>query len=570
MKTSFKINPLIISLLVIGISILAYLSGIPFLDLMEFKTIDLRFGYRGRISPNPKIVLAVIDEKSLAREGKWVWPRSKLADLITKVSDAGAKVIAFDVGFFEPDGKRVVDTLIRLESELERLDSINSGVRDYLEKLKRESDNDRLLADAASNSKAKVVLGYFFHMAMDASLRMNDEEIRAHEENIVGSEYHNTGYANAKAQNAPLIDAALPQSNIRTVSEATDYAGFFNMEPDPDGVVRWMPAVFRFNEVLYAPLSLIAVSAYLGSPLSIRISEFGVEKLSLGDVSIPTDERGRILINYHGGAKTFPHISITDILRGEVTGDDLRDKIVLVGATATGIYDMRVTPFDAVFPGMEIHANLMGSFLSKNFLNRPNWGVYFDIAAIIAAGLLLWLVLPRAGVAAGAVTFCFLFAGYILVCQYLFSHKGWILNLVYPLSVTVLIYVSITAYKYLVEARQKRFVRSAFSTYLAPSVVSQLIESPEKLVLGGENRVITAFFSDVQGFTGISEKLTPGELVELLNEFLTEMTDVILTHEGRLWINLREMPSLLSLERPTILTTRRTWPACPVSKCRTD
>ena len=288
----------------------------------------------------------------------------------------------------------------------------------------------------------------------------------------------------------------------------------------------------RFNELLFAPLSLVAVSAYLDSPLSVRINEFGVEKLAVGGLSIPTDEKGRMLINYHGGAKTFTHVSVTDILRGGITENMLKDKLVVVGATATGIYDMRVTPFDNVFPGLEIHANLMGGVLSKNFLKRPNWGVYFDIAAIVGTGLLLWLVLPGAGVVVGAGAFCFLFVGYILAGQYVFSHQGWILNLVYPLCVIVFLYVSITAYKYLVELRQKRFIRSAFSTYLAPSVVNQLVESPEKLVLGGENRVITAFFSDVQGFTGISERLTPGELVELLNEFLTEMTDVILANEG--------------------------------------
>jgi adenylate cyclase len=293
-----------------------------------------------------------------------------------------------------------------------------------------------------------------------------------------------------------------------------------------------MPAVFKFNDMLYAPLSLIATGAYLDSPVSTEVADFGVEGVRIGDLFIPTDEHGRILINYRGPEKTFPHISITDILHENVPGDTLEDKIVLVGATAVGIYDLRVTPFGTIFPGLEIHANIIDSILKKDFLQKPGRPSIFDVLAILIAGLFLGLVLPRAGVVPGALAGLSLFIGYIALCQYLFSAQGLIINLVYPLTVMIIIYVAITAYRYLAEASQKKFIKDAFSTYMAPSVVNQLIQSPEKLVLGGEKRVITAFFSDVQGFTGISEKLTPVELVELLNEFLTEMTDIILAHEG--------------------------------------
>jgi adenylate cyclase len=165
-------------------------------------------------------------------------------------------------------------------------------------------------------------------------------------------------------------------------------------------------------------------------------------------------------------------------------------------------------------------------------LHQPDWSKIFDVMIIIITGILLGMVLPRLGVVTGALASASIFIGYILLCQYFFSEKGWVLNLVYPLLLILIIYVGITSYKYILEAKNKRFIKDAFSTYLAPSVVKQLMESPEKLVLGGEEREIAAFFSDVQGFTSISEKLTPKELVELLNEFLTEMTDIILNHEG--------------------------------------
>ncbi|MEA3416887.1 MAG: adenylate/guanylate cyclase domain-containing protein [Thermodesulfobacteriota bacterium] len=527
-----KIYPFLISIFIIFVGILAYLQEISFLDLMELKTIDLRFEARGQIPPSPDVVLAVIDEKSVSKEGKWVWPRSKIANLVTKLSKAGARVIAFDIGFLEPDDKKIVTTINEIQRTIHNHDIRKKEIDNYLRNLKKHANNDQLLADAIKNSAARIVLGYFFHMDSIESGHISENEINIHQDNISGSKYKFIRYASGTAQNIALIEARTPQSNIEIISTATDYCGFFNMLPDKDGVVRWMPGAIKCKETLYAPLSLIAVSAWLEDPISISISEYGVERLQIGNVMVPTDELGRILINYRGQGKTFPHIPVTDILNNNIAETVVKDKIVIVGATAVGIYDLRVTPFGTVFPGVEIHANVVDSILSKDFMYQPAWAAIFDIIAIIAAGLILGLVLPKTGGISGAAASFSLFIGYMLLCQHLFSQKGLILNLVYPLTVIIVIYTSITAYKYFTESRQKRFIKNAFSTYLAPTVVKQLIESPEKLVLGGEQRVITAFFSDIQGFTSISEKLMPHELVELLNEFLTEMTSIILKYEG--------------------------------------
>ena len=531
-KKFIKLNPFTITLLTIVLGSFAFISGIPFLDIMELKTIDFRFAARGKVSPGSEVVLAVIDEKSLEKEGRWVWPRSKLADLVTKLSKAGARVIAFDIGFLEPDDKRIVQTINSIKQELKKSRIQNTKFEHFLENLEYKSDNDRLLVDAIINSSSKVVLGYFFHMSLAESGHLNEADIQIHQENIRGSRHKLVRYASAASYNVPLVEAKMPQSNIKMVSNATDFSGFFNMFPDPDGVIRWLPAVLKFREALYAPLSFVSASAYLDHPISVNVVEHGVEGINIGQLYIPTDELGRILINYRGPEKTFPHISITDILNENVPENVLKGKIVLVGATAVGIFDLRVTPFGTVFPGLEVHANIVDIILANDFLYQPVWAAIFDVMAIIVAGLFLGIVLPRAGVISGALAGIFLFCGHILLCQYLFSAKGLILNLVYPLSVMVFLYVAITAYRYLAEAKQKRFIKDAFSTYLAPSVVSQLIQFPENLVLGGEKRVITALFSDVQEFTSISEKLTPEKLVDLLNEFLTEMTDIILKYEG--------------------------------------
>ncbi|MDP2646957.1 MAG: CHASE2 domain-containing protein [Desulfobacterales bacterium] len=531
-KKYVKLSPLTIAALTIILGLAAYTVKVPFLELMELRTIDLRFQSRGEIPPGPEVVLAVVDEKSIAVEGNWVWPRKKFAHLINRLSDAGAKVIGFDVGFLEPDNKRLIHALDQIKTSLADFKIQNSEFQNYLEKITLESDNDRLLAEAIKKSKAKVVLGYFFQMDDREIEHITEKDIQTHAENVQGAKYAFVQYASEGARNLPFLAGKVPQSNIREIATAAGDAGFFNMFTETDGVVRWLPAVLKFRDNLYAPLSLKVMSAFWNQPLSVKIADYGVEKVRIGRVQIPTDEIGRIMINYRGKQKIFPHISITDILQGKVSDEILKNKIVFVGATATGIYDLRNTPFESVYPGLEIHANIVDSIFSKDFLQKPGWVALFDMMAIVLCGLLLGFLLPRGGVILGTGTGFTAFVLYIVLCQYLFSSYGWILNLVYPLIVILMAYTGITAYRYFSESRQKAFIRSAFSTYLAPSVVKQLIESPEKLVLGGENREITAFFSDLEGFTSISEKLTAPALVELLNEYLTEMTEIILDLEG--------------------------------------
>jgi adenylate cyclase len=525
-------KPLIISMVIILIGILAYRQNFAFLDFVEKKTIDLRFRTRGNIPTGSNIVLAVIDEKSIDREGKWPWPRSKIADLVTILSNAGAKVIAFDIVFDEPDRSGILKAIDGIENKASSLGIKNKALQIYLKTLRSQSDNDRLLADAIKKSRAKVVLGYFFQMASDVKEQYDEKKVIAQKENCRGSRYKSVRYSSKDAKSIPLKEAIIPEPNIEGVSNSTDYSGFFNMSPDTDGVIRWAPAIIKFENDLYAPLSIKAVQAYLDATLSIKIEEFGVGKIDIGDFSVPTDIQGQILVNYRGDSRRFPHIPITDILNNKVPDDIFKDKIVIVGATATGIYDMRATPFSGVFPGVEIHANLIDSILSKDFLYKPDWVQLFYILAIILAGLFLGLVLPNTGAVSGTASVILIFVGYIVLCQYLFSSMGWVLNLVYPLFVTVMVYVVITAHRYIIEESQKRFIKKAFSKYLAPTMVNQLVESPEKLNLGGEKREITAFFSDIQGFTSISEKLLPNETSDLLNEFLTEMADIILKHEG--------------------------------------
>ncbi|MCD6585780.1 MAG: CHASE2 domain-containing protein [Desulfobacteraceae bacterium] len=534
MFKKLKSPSLIITLLILCAGIYASSSKaiFPFLDIIELKTIDLRFMARGEKSPKSSVVLAVIDEKSLKTEGKWIWPRKKIADLVTRLSDAGARVIAFDIVFSEADNKEI-SILQDVSLRADRLNIKHPAFNNYLDQLILQSDNDRLLAEAISNSNAKVVLGNFFHIKPEEAVHMDEDIIAAQVKNILSATYQTIQYASEKAfTDAPFLEVFAPESNIPVIAESTPYSGYFNMMSDKDGVIRWVPGVFKFRDVLYAHLSLKALAAYTRRPLGIFVGEMGIDRFQIGDLQIPTDELGRIMVNYRGAAKKFPHISVTDILNDRVDPRQLKDKLVIVGVTAIGVYDLRVTPFDTNFPGVEINANLIDSILSRDFLYQPALvQVYNIISMIILGGFLGWL-LPKIKAIPGALSAAGLLVGYVLFCLYLFTANGLVFNIVYPVITILLIYICISAYRYFVEEGKKRFIKNAFSTYLSPTVVNQLIESPEKLVLGGEERQITAFFSDVAGFTSISEKLSPHELVELLNEFLTEMSDIILENNG--------------------------------------
>jgi len=534
MKKTFRQPTFIISAVITLLGAAAYWTGIDFLEIVELKTIDYRFIARGKKLPGNEIVLAVIDEKSLDTEGKWVWPRSKFADLVQKLSDAGVRVIGFDIGFHEPEDQGIIRTVSRIQQEITKIAISNRDLEEYLNRLKQESDNDQLLSVTIRKSKAKVVLGWFFHRDLKSISHLDRERLKVYEENIQNSRYLYTRSDFSVDADLSYLTEIEPEPNTSIISTAAEYGGFFNFLPDLDGSFRQIAAVLTFNNKLYAPLSLMVLSAYFEQPLHLEIGGQGeIYRACIGnEICIPTDEFGRIMINYRGEDGTFKHISVTDILKGKVPSYELKDKIVLIGATAVGIYDLRVTPFSTNFPGLEIHANIIDSVLSKDFIDPLPPYYLWNLFGITFTGLLLGFTLTRAGVISGVLIFLPTLAGYSLLCIILFIKAGGILNMVYPILVMTLIYISITAYKYFIEENQKRFIRNAFSTYIAPSVVKQLIDSPEKLVLGGEQRDITAFFSDIQGFTNISEKLSPPDLVELLNDFLTEMTDIILKYEG--------------------------------------
>lgn len=504
-------------------------------EAIELNWLDLRFRARGALPPGKAVVIAAIDEKSLDKEGRWPWSRSRIAALIDALSRDGAKVVAFDVLFSEAeqDGRlglidEVARTVNSLNIKSERLQALLSRSR-------AAADSDRLLLTALEKSTAPVVLGYFFHMnEKSVGYALAPPDIAKRAEVIAGSKYPLV-YRVPDAVVFPVSKAYAPQTNLDFFSRAAASSGYFSVASDRDGVVRWMPLILELGDDFYPPLSVLAVWHYLGKPpLAVRSDRYGATGVQIGDRLVPTDEAGRLLINYRGPAHTFPTYSISDILAGTLPADTFRGKIVIVGATATGIGDIRTTPFGPVFPGPEVHANVVDNILAGDVLERPRWAKVYDLLAIVVLSVLAALALRRGNALIGLLAAGGLFVVYVLFAHWLFVQKGVWINMVYPLLGLAATYTVLTLYHYILEERERRRIKSTFQHYVSPDIIEIMMKDPAGVHLGGQEQMVSLLISDMEGFTNYSERHTPSEVIGVIGDYYAEMTEQIFAYQGTL------------------------------------
>jgi adenylate cyclase len=536
LKSFFTINAASLTFFTILLVLILFHVGIPILDMIELKTYDLRFLSRGRLQPSPVVALALIDEKSLDKEGRWPWPRSKMASLVNILSQDGAKVIGFDIGFLEPDENSLLQFINQFGREIDGLDIRDKRLTEFMNERRESADNDLALAKAIRNSSSKIVLGYFFHMSQaELDYRIDQKDIDKQIERISASKYPFVISDAHQMGSFPFPKAYAPESNLEILAQAASSAGFFTLSADYDGVVRWMPLVIQCGQNLYPPLSVSCVWLYLDKPqLMVQVARYGAKGIKMGDRFIPTDENGQLLINFLGPPKTFQHVSITDILDGKIPKGTFKDRIVLVGATAMGIHDLRSTPFSVFYPGTEIHATVIENILARNFLSKPKWSTIYDLFAIIVLGILTGIALPRLSAVKGILFAGGLFALHILIAQQLFSSLRVWLNIVYPLAVLTFTYTALTLYHYMTEERERRKIKQAFRHYVSPVVIEEILKDPARLKLGGQEKVITVLFSDLAGFSGYSERYPPNEMISILSEYFETMTEQVFAHQGTL------------------------------------
>lgn len=474
----------------IGFFITLILAGLMLLKLAPFETfekklLDYRFIIRGIIRPPDDIVIAAIDEKSIERLGRWPWSRDKIARLVEKLAEAGAEIIALDI----------------IYSEGEKNDTM-------LGKALREAGN--------------VILPVVFDF--DRASGMSNSEF------LISSAYSSVTSPEKFNKYSPIMAKRVLIPVHKLITEVMTL-GYINMFPDSDGTLRWESLVIEYNGYLYPSITLQAAAKYLGIPHE-KVILRATEGIQLGKRYIPTDIWGRTVINYYGPTQTFKHLSISDILEGNIKPELLQGKIVLIGATAVGIYDLRVTPFSPVMPGVEKNANVITSILQNRFLRCAS--LTTNLGLLLLTGFLFSLLVVRfKAVGASGITGLFILfissSGY-----YMFAQRGLWINITYPHINILLIFISVTAYNFAVEERYAKKIRAMFSSYVTEKVVSELIKNPDMARLGGERREVTILFSDVKGFTAFSEKNVPEDVVAILNEYLEAMTDVIFRWEGTL------------------------------------
>jgi len=522
------LNAFTVSVLISLGSLYIYSLNLTFFQLLEFKAYDFKMSLRGTRPVSDQVVIVAIDEASLKREGRWPWPRTRLAKLVDKLTESGVAVIGLDLLFPEKDIYVPFDAVM---SEVEKIDLSGMNRKKLVSWLKQVGDSDAKFAAAIRRSE-RSVLGYFVYATAEQA-EGSAEMMGPREFELLDSSQYSMVQFSDQSLNPdflhPIVAVGL---NLPSLMDAANSAGYFSFVPDPDGVLRFVPMVQAHNKALFPPFSLQMLKEATRLNSAVRVSPDHVAEILLGDIAIPVTETGDFLINYYGPGLTFTHLSASDVIDGTVKPEQLKNKIVLVGATATALSDLHSTPYDPLFPGVEVHATIIENILNQDFLQRPPWIRLLTMMVILGTGLLLGLAALYFK-AFGTATFLILGVGGYLVADYLFfTQQGLWVHTVYPVFSQLLVYFGITLYRFTFEEREKRFIKGAFSQYLAPVVVDRLVADPQLLKLGGERKVLTAFFSDVAGFSTIAEQLKAEELVDLLNDYLTDMTDIILKYEG--------------------------------------
>ena len=479
------------------------------LQELRTRTFDFFQVLRPRLQEIRPVVIVDIDEASLKAIGQWPWPRTTIADLVTQITQLGAVAIGFDIIFPEPDrmSPAIAERSFR---------GIDAETRAKLDSL---PSNDEALAEAIRHSR--VVIG----QAGAAALELKTAADAALQ----------TGFAvRGPDPRQYLVTFAGLLRNVPVIEQAAAGRGLFSIDPESDGIIRRVPVIMTAQGNLVPSLSMEMLRVVTGSSaILVRVDQAGVQSVAVPGLEVPTDRNGQFWVhfNHHDPER---YVSAKDVLQGNVPPERLAGKLVLIGTSAIGLLDLKTTPLDAAIPGVEVHAQILESVLSKSSLVNPNYAIGAELALAVLFGLAIIVAAPMLPASIVIVLGGCLIAGLIGLSLYLFVEHNLLIDFTYPLISSWLIYLVLTFVNYFREQKQRRQIRSAFGYYLSPHMVEQLARSPEKLVLGGEERRMTILFSDVRGFTTISEhyKDDPQGLTRLMNRFLTPLTNAIIERKG--------------------------------------
>ena len=461
-----------------------------------------------RVKTARPVVIIDIDEKSLAKFGQWPWPRTRIADVVANLTRLGAVVIAFDIVFAEPDRLNpdvAADTIRNLDDETRT-------------KLRALPSNDQLFAEAMRNSR--VVLG---ESGLPYVLRELDKNLPVTGLAMLGEDPQRFMLNfPGLLRNTPVLEAA------------AGGRGLFTIRTERDGIVRRVPVIMQAQGLTMPSLTFEMLRLATGSDtIFIKSDVAGIKSVAVKGFEVPTDRNGQLWVHFaHHDPSIF--VSAADVLEGSVEPQTIAEKLVLIGTSAVGLLDVKTTPVSPVMPGVEIHAQVLEAALTKKLLSQPSYGPILEFGAALLLGIaVIWLA-PLFGPVTLVAVGAFIAALLVGTSWYFYTQHKLLIDFTYPLLSTTAIYLTLIFSSFVREQAQRRQIRSAFGQYLSPALIEQLAQSPEKLVLGGEEREMTIMFSDVRGFTTISEsfKNDPQGLTALMNRFLTPLTNAIIARKG--------------------------------------
>jgi adenylate cyclase len=454
------------------------------------------------------VVIVDIDENSISAYGQWPWPRTILADLLTRLYEWQAAAIAFDIIFPEPDRSSP-------NQAVNHFRNLDETTREQLVLL---PSHDSVFAEVID--RGKVVLGQSGTEA--ANTRSLDE-------------HSDTAVATVGRDPSPyLITFPHLLRNLPNLERAAAGRGLFSIRTERDGIVRRVPMVMGVEGKIVPALTLELLRVFTGSSaILIRTDESGIGSVAVAGLELTTDRNGRVWVYFSPHDKTR-YVSAKDVIEGNAAADKFAGKLVLVGTSAIGLLDAKTTPVHPAMPGVEVHAQLLEAALTNSLLASPSSAIIIEVIGAYIAGTTLALLAPFASALALFATALLAATALIAGSWILYSRYQMLFDATFPLIVTLSVYMSMVLIGYFREQRERRRIRSAFAQYLSPTLVEQLAKSRKRLVLGGEERNVTVLFSDVRGFTTISEtyKDDPQGLTRLLNRYLTPVTNAIIARNG--------------------------------------
>ena len=525
-----QIFRLSLSLLIL-IALLIDSSGLfhyPFLQKLENWTYDSRLNFTLPNTIDDQVVIIDIDETSLEKIGRFPWKRDILAELVNNLFEFyQVKTLGFDIVFAEKDTSSGLEAFTKLaENELKD----DPQYQTALEKLRPSLQYDHLFAQSLLNKD--IVLGYYFRSG-----------VKQGEAAEIGSlPLAITQMTEEWSKRLPIYKSEGYSANLPVLQKASKSGGYFdNPSVDADGVFRRVPLIQSYNSFLYSSLALATARLALDDPKIELIIEtdgkkngqdyFALEAINLGQNKIPVDHNGAVYVPYRGKQGSFNYISAYKILHKTADANLLKGKIVLVGTTAPGLLDLRSTPVQNVYPGVEVHANIISGILNQTIKQKPAWAIGYEFVILILIAIAMFLVLtylsPTLAAISSLIITLIVITGNILAWNSLL-----ILPLASPLLLIALMFTLHMTYGFFIESRGKRQLAHMFGQYIPPELVDEMSETASEFSLEGESREMTVLFSDVRGFTTISEGLDPKQLTSLMNALLTPMTRVIHKNRG--------------------------------------